>query len=83
MDGHQKKKKMCPPATPLCPLDLAVFVYFSFYNLHLMAIKNYKKNNEIYEGSLSPLAKGKRKAAEKGEKNIAQVDLAKENICIF
>jgi len=35
------------------------------------------------KGLSRPLAKGKRKAAEKGEKNIAQVDLAKENICIF
>jgi len=70
MDGHQKKK-MCPPATPLFPLDLAVFVYFSFYNLHLMAIKNYKKNNEIYEGSLSPPCKRQKKSRGKGREKYS------------
>jgi len=52
-------------------------VYFGFYNLHLMAIKNYKKNNEIYEGSAWSLTlslfflvlpRVQRKAAEKRKK---------------
>lgn len=76
-----------------CPLDWAVFVYFGFYNLHLMAIKNYKKNNEIYEGSAWSLTlslfflvlpRVQRKAAEKRKKRKrTQVDLAKKIFAYF